>query len=126
MDAATSPRPPNFCWDTVRVVDRTALAVVSAGGVLGALTRWAISVTWPGTVWTTWAINVSGCFLIGVLYTRVERRIPRLLIGTGFLGGYTTFSTAMVEVSVAGLVYLAATLTGCLLAVLAGSLLARR
>ncbi|MDR6323756.1 fluoride efflux transporter FluC [Actinoplanes couchii] len=107
-------------------MDRTALAVVSAGGVLGALTRWAISVTWPGTVWTTWAINVSGCFLIGVLYTRVERRIPRLLIGTGFLGGYTTFSTAMVEVSVAGLVYLAATLTGCLLAVLAGSLLARR
>lgn len=107
-------------------MDRTALAVVSAGGVLGALTRWSIATIWPGSVWTTWAINVSGCFLIGMLYTRVESRIPRLLLGTGFLGGYTTFSTAIAEVSTAGLVYLAATLTGCLLAVLAGSLVARR
>ncbi|WP_430781228.1 fluoride efflux transporter FluC [Actinoplanes sp. G11-F43] len=114
----------------MREVDRTALAVVSAGGVLGALARWGISTAWPhsptGFPWSTWAINVSGCFLIGVLHTRIERRLPRLLLGTGFLGGYTTFSTAIVEVSAAGLAYLAATLIGCLLAVLAGSLAARR
>ncbi|GIE81105.1 hypothetical protein Aph02nite_70550 [Actinoplanes philippinensis] len=105
------------------------LAAVAAGGVLGALTRFGIATAWPhepgGFPWATWAINVSGCFLIGVLYTRVRGRIPRLLLGTGFLGGYTTFSTAIAEVSQAGLVYLAATLIGAVAAVAAGSVLAR-
>lgn len=110
-------------------VDRAALAAVTAGGALGALTRYGIASAWPytpgGFPWSTWLINVTGCFLIGVLHTRVRRRLPRLLLGTGFLGGYTTFSTAIVEVSQAGLIYLAATLIGAVLAVLAGSLVAR-
>ncbi|MEV6306199.1 CrcB family protein [Actinoplanes sp. NPDC051861] len=105
-------------------VDRAALVAVSAGGVLGALARYAISAAWPGTPWATWAINVSGCFLIGALYTLVDRRIPRLFLGTGVLGGYTTFSTATVQVPEAGLGYLAATLIGSLLAAWAGSALA--
>ena len=110
-------------------VDRRALAAVAAGGALGALTRFAIAGAWPytpgGFPWSTWLINVSGCFLIGVLHTRVRRRLPRLLLGTGFLGGYTTFSTAIVEISEAGPVYPAATLAGAVLAVLAGTLVAR-
>ena len=105
-------------------VDRRALMAVSAGGVLGALARYAISVTWPGTPWATWVVNVSGCFLIGALYTLVHRRLPRLFVGTGVLGGYTTFSTATVQVPQAGLGYLAATLVGTLLAAWAGSALA--
>ncbi|GIE35561.1 putative fluoride ion transporter CrcB 1 [Actinoplanes italicus] len=110
-------------------VKRADLAAVAAGGVLGALARYGIGTVYPYTQgdfpWSTWVINVSGCFLIGVLNTRVQRRLPRLLLGTGFLGGYTTFSTAIVEVSQAGLIYLATTLIGAVVAVTAGSLLAR-
>ena len=105
-------------------VDRRAIAAVSAGGVLGALARLAVSTALSGSPWSTWLVNVTGCFLIGVLYTLVERRMPRLFLGTGLLGGYTTFSTATVQVETAGLPYLAATLIGSLLAAWAGSLLA--
>lgn len=105
-------------------VDRPALFAVAAGGVLGAVARYAIAAAWPGTPWATWVVNISGCFLIGVLYTLVDRRLPRLFLGTGLLGGYTTFSTATVQISEAGLPYLAATLIGALLAVWAGHVLA--
>lgn len=118
-------------------VDRQGLAAVAAGGVIGALARYAISATWPHTPadfpWATWSINVSGCFLIGVLYTLLARfrpgdRLTRLFLGTGVLGGYTTFSTAEVEVRhavpVVAVVYLGATIVGALLAVWAGSALA--
>ncbi len=118
-------------------VDRPALAVVAAGGVIGALARYAIGVAWPHTPatfpWATWSINVSGCFLIGVLYTLLARfrpghRLTRPFLGTGVLGGYTTFSTAEVDVQrgvpAVAVVYLAATIVGALLAVWAGSALA--
>ncbi|GAA2892543.1 hypothetical protein Acy02nite_63070 [Actinoplanes cyaneus] len=114
-------------------VDRRALAVVAAGGVLGALARYGIGVAWPHAPaefpWATWSINVSGCFLIGVLYTLLARfrggyRLTRLFLGTGVLGGFTTFSTAEVDVQRgAPVVYLAATIVGALLAVWAGSTL---
>jgi CrcB protein len=115
-------------------VDRQGLAAVAAGGVLGALARYAIGVTWPHTPtefpWATWSINVSGCFLIGVLYTLLARfrpghRLVRLFLGTGVLGGYTTFSTAGTDVLYAApavaVGYLAATVAGALLAVWGGS-----
>ena len=105
-------------------VDRRSIAVVSAGGVLGALARLAVTTASSGSPWSTWLVNVTGCFLIGVLYTLVDRRMPRLFLGTGVLGGYTTFSTATVQVETAGLLYLAATLAGALLAAWAGSALA--
>ncbi|MBB2945185.1 CrcB protein [Actinoplanes lutulentus] len=102
-------------------MDLVRVAAVATGGVLGALTRFAISSAWSGSHWATWLINVTGCFLIGVLYTLIDRKIVRLFLGTGFLGGYTTFSTAAVDTLHAGLPYLAATLIGSLLAVWAGS-----
>ncbi|WP_229076157.1 CrcB family protein [Actinoplanes sp. DH11] len=105
-------------------VDRRALAAVAAGGAIGALARYAISTAWPGTPWATWLINVTGCFALGVTYTLVKGRIARAFLGTGVLGGYTTFSTASVDTLHAGLPYLAATLLGALLAVWAGSALA--
>jgi CrcB protein len=82
------------------------LAVVSLGGVLGAVLRAVVEQTWPHPVtsigWATFTINVTGCFLIGVLVAGVERFAPhhllRPFLGTGFLGGYTTFSTHIVEV----------------------------
>lgn len=82
------------------------LAVVSLGGVLGAVARAVIEQAWPHPVtsigWATFTINVTGCFLIGVLVAGVERFTPHHLVrpflGTGVLGGYTTFSTHVVEV----------------------------
>nr|WP_211277774.1 CrcB family protein [Couchioplanes caeruleus] len=113
------------------------LAVVSAGGVLGALVRHGLAVAWPhepaGFAWATWTVNVTGCLLIGVLMVlirrfRPEQRLIRPFWGVGVLGGYTTFSTATVDVLQAApgtaLVYLAATLTGALAAVWLGTALA--
>lgn len=112
-------------------------AVVSAGGVLGALARYGIGATWPhapaGFPWATWTINVTGCFLIGVLVTALDRWRPdqrylRPFLGVGFLGGYTTFSTAIVDLQRAdpaiALAYLGASVIGALIAVWAGSTLA--
>jgi fluoride exporter len=121
-----------------REVDLQVLAAVSAGGVLGALARYGISAAWShpaaGFPWATWTINVTGCFLIGVLMVLIarlwpERRLIRPFFGVGVLGGYTTFSTSVVDVQQAvghgapgvAVLYLGATLVGALIAVWAGT-----
>jgi CrcB protein len=119
--------------------DAAVLAAVSAGGVLGALARYGLSAAWPHAAgafpWATWTINVTGCFMIGVLMVLIARRFPAQLLirpffGVGILGGYTTFSTAVVDVQHTApgtaLVYLAATLAGALLAVTAATALSER
>ena len=113
------------------------LLAVAIGGVLGAEARYGLSRAWPHPVgafpWSTLLINVTGSFLLGVLLVVIERRpgLPRLtrpLLGTGVLGGYTTFSTFGVDaaqsmhhgrVSVA-LLYVAITLVSGVLAVVSG------
>lgn len=75
---------------------------VLAGGALGTLLRYAagtfIMTRFGGRFpLGTLAVNVSGCFLMGLLMTLfTERFAPhphlRLLLTTGFLGGFTTFS----------------------------------
>ncbi|WP_020674139.1 fluoride efflux transporter FluC [Amycolatopsis nigrescens] len=116
------------------------LGAISAGGVLGALARYGLGELWPHPVgtwaWSTLVVNTSGCLLIGVLMVLIDRRWParRLLrpfFGVGVLGGYTTFSTATLDVAqlVAAqrpgqaLLYLAGTVLAALAAVAAGSLL---
>ncbi|MCO8273461.1 CrcB family protein [Actinoplanes sp. TRM 88003] len=111
------------------------LSVIAAGGLLGALARHGLSTVWPhlegGFPWATWLINVSGCLAIGIVSELVPapRRL-RLFLTTGFLGGYTTFSTAMTDVvvspTVIGFAYLVTTAAGSLLAVWAGRSMARR
>ena len=119
------------------------LAVVAAGGVAGALARWGAGVAWPashaGFPLTTFLVNVVGCFAIGVLMVLVEdvfpgRRLLRPFVGTGLLGGFTTFSTYAVDtvrlahasaVAVAAL-YLVATVLAALVACAAGLSVARR
>ena len=79
------------------------LCVLMGGGV-GSLTRYlvgrAVTLHFPNTyfAWSTFIINVTGSFLIGLLMTlMVERlRLPhywQLTLVVGFLGGYTTFSS---------------------------------
>lgn len=82
-------------------------ASVSVGGAIGALARWALSAAFPappeGFPWAVLAINVSGCALIGVLMVLVtdvypHRELLRPFLGVGVLGGYTTFSTYVIDV----------------------------
>ncbi|WP_204164609.1 fluoride efflux transporter CrcB [Nocardioides daejeonensis] len=82
----------------------TTLAV-ALGGALGATLRWAAAEHWPtvgGTFpWTTLAINVSGCLAMGVLIAFARRPgahpLMRPFVGTGVLGGFTTYSAFGVE-----------------------------
>ncbi|MEM7411473.1 MAG: fluoride efflux transporter CrcB [Myxococcota bacterium] len=77
--------------------------LVFAGGGLGALARYALALwvegkTGPGFPWGTFSVNVLGCFAIGVAATLADEHAwlspsARLLLVTGILGGFTTFST---------------------------------
>jgi CrcB protein len=119
------------------------LGVIAVGGASGALARYGVELllpTEPGRFpWGTFAINVVGCLLIGVLMVLVTdvftgRPLLRPFLGVGVLGGFTTFSTYANEAR--GLLrpgsvpvafgYLAGTLVSALLAVLVGMVVARR
>lgn len=89
-------------------LDGRELAAVFIGGAIGGLARvWlgrtftsADANSWP---WLTLSINLSGSFALGYLATRLQDRLPqstyrRPLLGTGFCGAYTTFSTMQVEI----------------------------
>jgi CrcB protein len=84
---------------------RTALAI-SVAGALGALSRYALqAVIDPrsgGLPWGTFVVNVSGSFLIGLIFTVTTERLSvepwlRTALTVGFLGAYTTFSTLAFE-----------------------------
>jgi CrcB protein len=80
--------------------------VLSIGGALGVNARYWLGVlmarwTGPHFPWATVLINVSGSFAIGFLAVILAYHWPhplgRLFIVTGFLGGYTTFSSFTFE-----------------------------
>jgi CrcB protein len=87
-------------------LDRRELAAIFAGGFIGAVARAELATalpTHPGRwPWATFIVNVAGAFLVGYFTTRLQERLPlssyrRPLLGTGFCGGLTTFSTMQVE-----------------------------
>ncbi len=80
---------------------------IGCAGALGAVTRFTL-VEWMARRWrghfpvATFLINVTGSFALGLLLTLGTDRIAaltslRAALGTGFLGGYTTFSTLSFE-----------------------------
>ncbi len=75
---------------------------VGAMGAAGAYARFsaaaAITARRPGAFpWGTFVVNLTGGFTLGVLTGLGVTGDALLVLGTGFLGGYTTFSTWMVE-----------------------------
>ncbi|MET9271527.1 CrcB family protein [Kribbella sp. NPDC003557] len=117
-----------------RAHDPVILGVIAVGGAIGATSRYLVGLGWPtpagGFPVATLVINVVGCALIGILMVLVSdvftrQRLLRPFLGTGVLGGFTTFSTYAVDIQrlVTGghagtaLVYLAVTIAGALLAV---------
>jgi CrcB protein len=87
-------------------IDRRELGAIFAGGALaGGLRTGLVQLAavkpgqWP---WSTFAVNLVGCLLLGYLVTRLQERLRltayrRPLLGTGICGGLTTFSTFQLE-----------------------------
>ena len=82
-----------------------SLLAVFLGGGSGAVTRYSLG-RFIGERYSggfplaTFLINVSGCFALGVVETVAQNGRSSLvsaLLATGFLGGYTTFSTYTLE-----------------------------
>ncbi|MBD0379293.1 fluoride efflux transporter CrcB [Paenibacillus sedimenti] len=78
------------------------LCLVGIGGFFGAICRFQVagyvSKRFPSSIpYGTLTVNLVGCFLIGWLMRYHEFDDWKLLIGTGFLGAFTTFSTLKLE-----------------------------
>lgn len=87
------------------------VGLVAAGGVVGTSASYATTL-WLGTAGSglptaTLAVNLVGCFLLGLLLEALGRRGPettrmqraRLTLGTGVVGGFTTFSSLAEELA---------------------------
>jgi len=117
------------------------LAAVALGGTIGSLARYGITVAWPSP-YAIGFINVVGCAAIGALLQTLAdlpsshraHRLARPFVGTGILGGFTTFSTYAVQnitwirdgQPLTAASYLIGTLVLALAATAAGAALARR
>ena len=88
---------------TNTVSNFTLYAFVALGGACGASLRFYISqlvLNWlgKGFPFATLVVNITGSFVMGVLYQLIEHElldihVHRTLLGIGFLGAFTTFST---------------------------------
>ncbi|WP_323511955.1 fluoride efflux transporter CrcB [Subtercola sp. RTI3] len=86
----------------------SSLGLVALGGAIGTAARYLLSAAYPaidGLPVTTFGINLMGAFLLGVLLESLSRRgsdagrrrALRLLLGTGVMGGFTTYSALSVD-----------------------------
>ena len=122
------------------------IALVALGGAIGTTARWALTSA-VGTTSSRWPTatlieNVVGSFLLGALLEALLRRgaessrgrLVRLGVGTGVLGGFTTFSSLAIEMErllaagqvTLGLLYGAVSVLLGVLACVAGIALAAR
>jgi CrcB protein len=129
--SAPAGRPPHFT--------PTYLLLVFIGGMGGTLARFGLAQALPtpaGLPLGIFLINIAGAFALGLLLEALAQRGPdegrrraiRLLLGTGFLGGFTTYSALAVDSAlllgsgrvVEGIAYLAGSVLLGLIATAAG------
>ena len=121
----------------------TRFLLVCMGGALGSGARylvalWAAATLGAGFPFGTLLVNLGGSFLLAFLMhmsTATELLSPevRLMLTTGVMGGFTTYSTFNYETTgylregawATGMINLTVTIAGCLAAGLAGLALAR-
>lgn len=120
------------------------MLLVAAGGAVGSVARYAVG-AWTirafGTAlpWGTFIVNIVGSFVIGLFAEMVARKFSaspelRLLLITGFLGGFTTFSAFSLDAitliergaSTWALAYVVGSVTLAIAAVIAGLALGRQ
>ena len=96
----SGPKPVHLRWPYV--------GLVFVGGSVGTAARYFLSLVipdWLGLPLGIFVINVSGAFALGLLLETLSRGGPdegrrrrlRLLLGTGVLGGFTTYSSFVVD-----------------------------
>ncbi|PHR21481.1 MAG: fluoride efflux transporter CrcB [Hoeflea sp.] len=121
-----------------------ALVLVFIGGGLGAVSRHlsgmaVMRASGPGFPWGTMLVNIAGSLAMGLLIAWLARRSSgdadlRLLLATGFLGGFTTFSAFSLDAVTlyergaltAAAAYVIASVTVSILALFGGLWLARQ
>ena len=118
------------------------ILLVAVGGGIGAALRHLVNMAalrlGSAFPWGTLAINIAGCFVMGVFIEVLARRFNasnelRLFVATGILGGFTTFSAFSLDFAVLwergaeipAVAYAVASLLGTLIAVFLGLWLAR-
>lgn len=129
LDAAQDPpgraTPVHLSWPNV--------GLVTAGGALGTGLRYLITTVtphWAGVPVATLGINVVGAFLLGALLELLadrgidagwSRRI-RLAVGTGGLGGFTTYSALATDTATLAGIHPASAMAYALATVLIGAI----
>lgn len=75
--------------------------LVAAGGIAGATARWVALEATDGAAWALISINSLGAFILGLLAHGILRGDERwrALVGVGFCGALTTFSTFAVDIA---------------------------
>lgn len=119
------------------------ILLVGLGGALGSIVRYACQKYFADNFthsipWATFAVNITGCLLIGIFWGITFKSFQlnenwKLFLMTGLCGGFTTFSAftlesiGLIRENKMGLffLYVAASLVLCLLATFAGMKLSR-
>jgi fluoride exporter len=142
-DGEAGRRPTGAVQRRGLQVAHMQLLSILVGGAGGALARGAVGEglphhdgSWP---WATFIVNLAGAYILAWSTTRLAERVAptrywRLLLGTGFCGALTTFSTFQVETirlardghSEVAVAYAVASLTLGMACAVAGTVIARR
>jgi CrcB protein len=117
--------------------------IIGLGGAVGSMLRYAVQKIFQAQTAATFPtgtllVNIAGCFMIGILWSLVSRSLTwndelKLLLMTGFCGGFTTFSAFTLEGigllkenrTVLFVIYLMASVVGGLLATFIGIRIAK-
>ena len=136
VEAAPTPHP----WLLIRA-NADLLPVIATGGAFGSLARWGLGKAIPHApaafATSTLVINLLGSLLLGILMALVldvwsHTRYVRPFVGTGIIGGFTTFSTFALDARYeaadsfpVAAAYVLASVVGGLIAVLLGLIATR-